>query len=40
MLERVIEYHKVTHIHEIWPNLEVFVHGGVSIEPYKKSFEL
>jgi hypothetical protein len=39
MIERVIEHHKVKHIHEIWPNLHVFVHGGVSFEPYKKGFE-
>ncbi len=39
MIERVVEYHKVDNIHEIWPNLHVFVHGGVSFEPYKKGFE-
>lgn len=39
MIERIIEHHKVNHIHEIWPNLHVFVHGGVSFEPYKKGFE-
>jgi hypothetical protein len=26
-------------IHDIWPNLAFFVHGGVSFEPYKKGFE-
>jgi hypothetical protein len=26
-------------IHEIWPNLAVFCHGGVAFEPYKKGFE-
>jgi len=39
MIERIIEHHKVNNIHEIWPNLNVFVHGGVSFEPYKKGFE-
>ena len=39
MFERIIEYHKVNTIHDIWPNLHVFVHGGVSFEPYKKGFE-
>ncbi|MEM1000707.1 MAG: GH3 auxin-responsive promoter family protein [Bacteroidota bacterium] len=24
---------------EIWPNLEVFFHGGVSFKPYRKQFE-
>ncbi|MEO7174996.1 MAG: GH3 auxin-responsive promoter family protein [Saprospiraceae bacterium] len=37
-IERVCEYHKVKYIHDIWPNLRVFAHGGVFIEPYKKSF--
>ncbi len=39
LLEKVISYHKVRHIHEIWPNLEVYVHGGVAFDPYKKGFE-
>jgi hypothetical protein len=39
LIERIIEYHKVKNIHEIWPNLMVFTHGGVSFDPYKKSFE-
>ncbi len=38
MLKRVIEYNKVKNIHEIWPNLEVYTSGGVSFEPYRKSF--
>ena len=39
LLERVIAYHKVKNIHEIWPNLQVYVHGGVSFDPYRKGFE-
>jgi hypothetical protein len=39
MMERIIEEHKLKNIHEIWPNLMVYVHGGVSFEPYKKGFE-
>lgn len=39
MLERVIEYHKVETIHDIWPNLMVYIHGGVAFEPYRKNFE-
>ncbi|MCC5921089.1 MAG: GH3 auxin-responsive promoter family protein [Cyclobacteriaceae bacterium] len=38
MMEKIIAHHGVNHIHEIWPNLSVYVHGGVSFEPYKKSF--
>ncbi|GMQ23643.1 GH3 auxin-responsive promoter family protein [Algoriphagus sp. oki45] len=39
LLEKIIERYQVQHIHEIWPNLQIFVHGGVSFEPYKKGFE-
>lgn len=39
VLEEVIKYHKVKHIHEIWPNLSIYIHGGVSFEPYKESFK-
>jgi hypothetical protein len=39
LLERIISYYKVPNIHEIWPNLLVYVHGGVSIDPYRKGFD-
>ncbi len=39
LLERIIEFYKVDHIHEIWPNLLIYVHGGVSMDPYRKGFE-
>ncbi|MFO7656635.1 MAG: GH3 auxin-responsive promoter family protein [Bacteroidales bacterium] len=39
MLKRVIEYHNLKNIHDIWPNFMVFTSGGVAFEPYKKSFE-
>lgn len=38
-LEMVIERYQLNNIHEIWPNLTFFVHGGVSFEPYKLGFE-
>ena len=38
MLKEVIEYHNVKHIHEIWPNLQVYTSGGVAFGPYEKSF--
>ena len=39
LIEKIIAYYKVETIHGIWPNLSIFVHGGVAFEPYKKSFE-
>ena len=39
MMEKIIEYHQVRTIHDIWPNLSVCVHGGIHFEPYRKGFE-
>lgn len=39
MIERIIKHYNVKNIHEIWPNLSGFCHGGVAFEPYKKGFE-
>jgi hypothetical protein len=38
-IEKIIERYKLNHIHELWPNLAFYVHGGVAMEPYKKGFE-
>ena len=38
-IENVIKRYNLKTIHDIWPNLAFFVHGGVSFEPYKKGFE-
>ena len=38
-MEMIIERYKLKDIHEIWPNLTLFCHGGVAFEPYKKGFE-
>jgi hypothetical protein len=38
-MEMVIERYKLKTIHDIWPNLAFFVHGGVSFEPYKQGFQ-
>lgn len=38
-MEMIIERYQLKNIHEIWPNLAFFVHGGVSFEPYRHGFE-
>ncbi|MCP9752944.1 GH3 auxin-responsive promoter family protein [Ferruginibacter sp. HRS2-29] len=38
-IEKIIERYKLNNIHEMWPNLSFYVHGGVAMEPYKKGFE-
>jgi hypothetical protein len=39
MMERIIEKHQLKNIHEVWPSLSAFAFGGVSFEPYRRSFE-
>ena len=39
LMERIINEYNVNSIHDIWPNLKVYVHSGVSFAPYLKSFE-
>jgi len=39
LMEKILAYHELDNIHEIWPNLSVYVHGGVSFDPYRKGFE-
>ncbi len=38
-MEKIIERYKLNNIHDIWPHLAFYVHGGVAMEPYKKGFE-
>ncbi|MFN8166628.1 MAG: GH3 auxin-responsive promoter family protein [Bacteroidia bacterium] len=39
-MEKVIERYQLKTIHDIWPNLRVYAHGGVSFEPLsRKTFE-
>jgi hypothetical protein len=39
LMEKIISHYNLNNIHEIWPNLRVYVHGGVSFDPYRKGFE-
>jgi len=38
LLKRILEKKKVQSMREVWPNLEVYFHGGVSFTPYKEQF--
>lgn len=38
LMEKIIANYKIKNIHELWPNLQVYVHGGVSFDPYRKGF--
>lgn len=37
LLERIIDHYGLSSIHDIWPNLKIYVHGGVAFEPYRKA---
>lgn len=39
LIKRILEKTGKTNVTEIWPNLELFIHGGVSFTPYKNQFE-
>ncbi|MFZ4057248.1 MAG: GH3 auxin-responsive promoter family protein [Ferruginibacter sp.] len=39
LLKRILEIKGKTHINEVWPNLELYIHGGVSFVPYKEQFD-
>lgn len=39
LLKRIMEIKGTDNIKEIWPNLELFMHGGVSFKPYREQFE-
>lgn len=39
VLTRVMELSGKTHLEEVWPNLEVFFHGGVAFTPYRSQYE-
>ncbi len=38
VLKRVLELTGKQHLLEVWPNLELFMHGGVSFRPYREQF--
>ena len=40
LLNRVLEITGKDNILEVWPNLEVFFHGGVNFGPYRQQFEM
>ena len=39
VLTRMMEITGKTHLEEVWPNIEIFFHGGVAFTPYRKQYE-
>lgn len=38
LMNRVLETTGKQNLQEVWPNLEVYFHGGVSFEPYRRQY--
>lgn len=39
LLRRILEITGKDHMLAVWPDFQVYIHGGVSFEPYRKQFE-
>ncbi len=39
LLERILERSGKAHLGEVWPHLQLYMHGGVAFAPYREAFE-
>jgi hypothetical protein len=39
LLERILERTGKSHLGEVWPHLQLYMHGGVSFAPYRGAFD-
>lgn len=39
LFENIIDKYELDTIHDLWPHFEVYIHGGVSLSPYRKSLD-
>ena len=39
LIRRILEITGKQTIREVWPNLELYIHGGVSFSPYRRQFQ-
>jgi hypothetical protein len=40
MIRFILAQQGKSNLHEIWPNLEVFFHGGINFSPYREQYKL
>jgi hypothetical protein len=38
LIKQILEYTGKTNLLDVWPNLEVFFHGGISFTPYREQY--
>lgn len=39
LIKRILEISGKNNLKEVWPNLELYIHGGVSFTPYREQFQ-
>ena len=39
VLNKILEKTGKENLHEVWPNLELFIHGGISFTPYREQYK-
>lgn len=39
VIQRVMEAARADELHEVWPGLEVFFHGGIAFGPYREQYD-
>lgn len=38
LINKILEKTGKSNLHEVWPNLELFIHGGISFMPYREQY--
>lgn len=39
VINKILERTGKDNLHEVWPNLELFIHGGISFTPYREQYK-
>lgn len=39
LMETIIKHYELNNIHEMWPNLSLYLHGGIFLEPYQERLD-
>jgi hypothetical protein len=39
LIKKILDISAKKYLHEVWPNLELYVHGGVSFTPYREQID-
>lgn len=39
LMNKILDYTGKSNIHEVWPEMSLFVHGGVAFGPYREQYE-